>query len=250
LIDSVPLWLPVAFFLVAFIYASGGFGGGTGYLAILTFTGLSHQSIPQIALACNIIVSAGGVWHFTKGGHMAMKKILPFFALAIPAAYFGGRLAVNAKVFYVVLGVSLLIAGIRMLIRFDTSESTRSTTISRDWLVGLPVGAGLGFLSGMVGIGGGIFLSPVLLLTGQTNAKQTAAAASLFILVNSLAGLGGQLMKGIYLNVMVLPLALAVLIGGQMGSRIGAYRMPGRRVQQVLAAIIIIVGLRLFWKAL
>jgi uncharacterized membrane protein YfcA len=245
---DAPLWLPFAFLAVALVYAMVGFGGGSSYLAVLALTGLSYQSIPQIALLCNVIVTVGGVWHFHRGGHFDMKKIAPFFALSIPMAYVGGRIAIGQQLFTLLLGLSLIAAGSRAFFPDGRHAAVRAVSAARAWCIGLPVGAGLGFLAGLVGIGGGVFLAPVLLFTGWLRAKQVAAAASLFILVNSATGLGGQLIKGAYLGWSIIPLGLAVLVGGQVGSRLGAYHLPGRGVERLLAGLILAVGIRLIWR--
>jgi uncharacterized membrane protein YfcA len=249
LIESMPLWLPAVFFVVAMVYAAAGFGGGSAYLAVLAFSGLPYQSLPQTALVCNVVVTVGGVWHFHRGGHLSLKRVLPFFVLSIPMAYLGGRIQVDREFFYALLGVSLLAAGILMVIPRPESAA-RAMSATKEWLIGLPVGAILGLLSGVVGVGGGVFLAPFLFLSGWTTPKQTAAAASLFILVNSAAGLGGQLVKGSYLGWMTAALALAAVAGGQIGSRTGSYRMSADGVRRLLAAIIIVVGGRLLWKAI
>jgi uncharacterized membrane protein YfcA len=249
LIESIPLWLPVAFFLVALLYAAAGFGGGSAYLAVLAFSGLSYQALPQTALLCNVVVTLGGVWHFHRGGHAALRRVLPFFVLSIPMAYVGGRFEIGRETFSVLLGISLLAAGVRMILP-RSEASARAMSVTTEWLIGLPVGAALGLLSGLVGIGGGVFLAPVLLLAGWTTSKQTAAAASLFILVNSGAGLAGQLVKGVYIGWWTVPLVLVVLVGGQIGSRVGSYKLSGAGVRRLLAAIIIVVGARVLWKAI
>lgn len=248
--DSVPLWLPFVFVAIALVYAAAGFGGGTAYLAVLALAGVGYLTIPQIVLACNVIVTAGGVWHFRRGGHYEMGRILPFFVLSIPMAYAGGRLEIGKEEFQLLLGLSLVVAGARMMWVAPSDHAIRPVSRAKAWTVGLPVGGLLGLLSGLVGIGGGVFLAPLLLLMGWTNVKQTAAAASLFVLVNSVAGLTGQLVKGIYIDEMILPLGVAVLIGGQIGSRMGAYRMPPAVIRRLLAAIILVVGVRLLWKAI
>jgi uncharacterized membrane protein YfcA len=242
------LWLPFAFLAVALVYAMVGFGGGSSYLAVLALTSMPYQSIPQIALLCNVIVTIGGVWHFHRGGHFDFKKIAPFFVLSIPMAYVGGRIAIGQQLFTLLLGISLIAAGARAFFPNGRRDQEASVATARVWGVGLPIGAGLGFLAGLVGIGGGVFLAPVLLLTGWFGAKQVAAAASLFILVNSVAGLTGQLVKGAHIGWSIIPLALAVFVGGQVGSRLGAYRLPGRGIQRMLAALILAVGLRLIWR--
>lgn len=248
--ETVPLWLPFAFFAVALLYASAGFAGGSAYLAILAVAGLPYAAIPQISLLCNSIVSGGGVWHFRRGGHLDLRRVLPFFVLSVPMAYAGGRIHVSREVFYVLLGVMLALAGARMLMPQPADRRRRRLSARTEWIAGLVGGAVLGFVSGIVGIGGGVFLAPVLLLNGWTTAKQTAAAASLFILVNSIAGLAGHLIKGVQLDVMALPLVVAALIGGQIGSRAGSYHLSSRAVRTVLASVILVVGIRMLWKAI
>ena len=248
--ESMPVWLPVVFFLVALLYATAGLGGGSSYLAILVLIGLSYQVIPQMALVCNVIVSGGGVWHFCRGRHFDWNRVMPFLVLSMPMAFLGGRLQVGKEVFAILLGVSLLAAGTRMFLRSPNEPVGRGLAESRAWLIGVPVGAALGFLAGIVGIGGGIFLAPVLILTGWANAKQTAAAASLFVLLNSASGFLGQMSKGLLIGEMMIPLAVAVLLGGQIGSRLSAYRLSLAKVRHVLAMMIVVVSLRLIWGAL
>jgi uncharacterized membrane protein YfcA len=207
----------VIFFVVAFLYATVGFGGGSAYLAVLAMIGLPYQAIPQVALVCNLIVSGGGVWHFNRGGHYDLKTISPFMVLSVPMAYVGGYVLIGQRLFMILLGASLFAAGIRMCFTKPTVRHPRALSTVSAWSIGLPVGAALGLLAGMVGIGGGIFLAPVLLLSGWTNEKQTAAAASLFIFLNSAAGLIGQFTKGVHIDMMIVPLALAVFFGGQIG---------------------------------
>jgi uncharacterized membrane protein YfcA len=247
--DTLPLWLPVTFFAIAVIYSMAGLGGGCGYLAVLALIGVSHQSIPQTVLICNLIVSATGVWHFSRGGHFDKGKVLPFVALSIPMAYLGGRIAVGEQFFMILSGISLAIAGSRMFLA-GVATARRSITRGQAWRLGLPIGAVLGLLAGIVGIGGGVFLGPVLVLTGWMNAKQAAATAALFVFVNSAAGLTGQFAKGIYVNEMVIPLALAALIGGQLGARAGSYHMPTVVVRRVLAALVVVVSFKLVWGAI
>jgi uncharacterized membrane protein YfcA len=249
LIDSLPLWLPVAFFLAALFYAAAGFGGGSAYLAVLAVSGIPYQTVPQTALLCNVVVTVGGVWHFRRGGHLALGRVLPFFVLSIPMAYVGGQIEIGRQLFLIIMGGALLAAGIRMMLP-RPEAGARPASPKTEWLIGLPVGAALGLLSGVVGIGGGIFLAPILLLTGWTTSKQTAAAASLFILVNSAAGLAGHLVKSVHIGWTALPLVVAALVGGQIGSRVGSYKLSGDGVRRLLAAVIIVVGARLLWKAL
>jgi len=244
---DISIWLPVTFFLIALVYSIMGFGGGSSYLAFLVLAGLNHQEIPPVALVCNLIVTLGGVWYFHRGGHLRIEKILPFVIFSIPMAYLGGRIMIGKELFSFLLGLSLFVVGLRMLLPDKLFEHSKPVSTRKVWAVGLPLGGVLGFLSGLVGIGGGIFLSPLLLLLRWVGVKEAAAAASLFIAVNSLAGLVGQLEKGTFDFTLILPLGLAVLIGGQIGSRIGSYYLPKLRLQQMTAGLILYVSLRLLW---
>lgn len=238
-------FMAAAFFMVAAAYSMAGFGGGSSYLAILAMTGLSHQSIPPIALVCNLIVAGGGAVHFARAGHFRFQKVLPFLILSIPAAYWGGTLSISKEVFSFLLGACLLAAAGRMLIKDDRFNEPRPVSPAEAWLIGLPGGAVLGFVSGIVGIGGGIFLSPLLLLLKWVDAKQAAACASFFIVVNSLAGLGGHWHKAAFDPQLLLPLGAAVFMGGQIGSRLGAFHLRKRMLQRVLAVLVASVAIKM-----
>ena len=243
--DSPLIFLCVAFFAIAVLYSMVGFGGGSSYLAVLGMTGLAYQTIPSIALVCNLIVAGGGVIHFVKGGHFSFKKVLPFTVLSIPMAYLGGKLLIPKELFFLLLGLSLLIAAIRMLIPDDYFNRPREISSKKAWSVGLPVGALLGFLSGLVGIGGGIFLSPILLFLRWVDVKQAGASASFFILVNSLSGLLGQLRKQPLNYEILMPLVTAVFVGGQIGSRLGSFHLPKLHFQRILALLIASVAIKM-----
>lgn len=243
-------WLPTVFFLIAFLYSIVGFGGGSSYLAVLALTGIPHREIPVIALFCNIIVAAGGFWYFYRAGHLRWKIILPFVVLSIPMAYVGGRLELSRELFRLLLGFSLLVASIRMFISSKKFDAPVGVSLKKAWCVGIPVGGTLGFLSGLVGIGGGIFLSPILILLRWANAKEAACAASLFITVNSISGLAGHWGKGATNFQIVFPLAIAVFLGGQLGAQFGARKVSNVRLEQILAAFIFYVSVRLIGASL
>jgi len=246
--DTIPLWLPFVFFAIALVYATVGFGGGSSYLAALALLGLPHTMIPQVALVCNALVSAGGVWHFHRAGHVALPRVFPFVLASIPMAYLGGRIPVGPRLFAVLLGLSLLAAALRMMLTAPET-SPRALGARRAWALGLPIGALLGLLAGLVGIGGGVFLAPLLVLTRWSDAKGAAGAAAVFILVNSIAGLAGQFTKGVFVDATLVPLALAVVLGGQVGSRLGSRRLPVPHVRKLLSALVLIVSLRTLWGA-
>ncbi len=248
---EMPVWLPISFFLVALTYSMAGFAGGSSYLAILVLAGLPFRQIPPTALLCNLIVSISAFFHFRRGGHFDLKKVLPFVVFSIPMAYAGGRMRISKELFCFLLGGALLIAGTRLFVADKAFGEVRKVSPKTRWLVGLPTGAALGFLSGLVGIGGGIFLSPLLLFWKWANPKEAAAAASFFILVNSLSGLLGQLEKTAFgVSPLFLFLGVAVLIGGQLGACLGSYRLPKFFLQRVSAALILYAAFRLISRPL
>ncbi len=245
-------YLVPLFFLTALLYSMAGFGGGSTYLALLALFNISYLAMPKIALLCNIVVVIGGCYFFMKAGYFSARKTLPFIVTSIPAAYLAGRIPIEKTTFMWLLCFSLAIAGTRMLLS-DKAFRIRKTVSWREaWLVGLPIGAALGGLSGLVGIGGGVFLAPVLLLLGWAHAKEVAATASFFILFNSIAGFIGQWSKGefsVELN-FLLPLAVAVFAGGQIGSRLGSGVISRIALQRITAALILFVSGRVMWGLL
>lgn len=244
--DAVVVMTPL-FFLTGFVYAMGGLAGGSTYLALLVLFQYPYGSIPKIALLCNLIVSAGGTWHFVKARHLDLKRVLPFLITSIPAAYLGGRIPIGKEIFTLLLGLSLTAAAARLLILDRALEALKAPDFRNTWAVGLPVGAALGFFSGLVGIGGGIFLAPVLLFLRWAGPRQAAAAASLFILVNSTSGLLGQFTKGgiDIPTAHIVPLVASAFLGGQIGSRVGTGRIPSLALQRITGFLILTVALRL-----
>jgi uncharacterized membrane protein YfcA len=245
---SIPLWLPFAFFAIAVVYATAGLGGGSSYLAALALTGLPHLVIPQLALACNILVTAGGTWHFWREGRISFPDTLPYLAASVPAAYLGGRIPLDPRVFAIVLGCVLFAAGAQMLFTAPR-EALRPLEGRRLWIIGLPLGAVLGLFSGLVGIGGGIFLAAVLVFARWADARTAAGTAAVFTLINSIAAFTGHATRGILLGADVIPLLVAVVAGGQIGSLLGARHLPVHRVRRVLALLLLFVSARTLWHA-
>jgi uncharacterized membrane protein YfcA len=246
------LYTALAFVVVAFLYAAVGFGGGSSYTAILIASGLSWQLVPPVSLLCNIIVVTGGVYHFARAGHLDVKFAAPLIAASVPAAFLAGTVSLDEPTFLLVLAVALLVSGALMLFdrQWHQEEQTRPElgTIAL-----LALGMSLGALAGITGIGGGIYLAPVLHFFRLAEAKTVAATASLFILVNSVAGLGGQLTKlgtdaQILLDTGYLVLPVAVLLGGQLGSRIGATLLPAAPIRRLTGLVVLIVAIRLLWQ--
>jgi uncharacterized protein len=240
--------LAILFALTAALYASVGFGGGSTYNALLALWGVAYRLLPAIALVCNIIVVTGGTLRFAAAGAVPWRRALPLALVAAPFAWAGGLTPVSERVFLGTLGASLSVAGLLLLVQpADGARPARRG----GWRE--PVtGAGIGYLSGLVGIGGGIFLSPVLHLTRWAGAREISATASLFILVNSVAGLAGQLTKlGPRAGEVAAfwPLALAVLVGGQLGSWAGLRLLPEPLVRRMTGALILYVAARLLWQS-
>ena len=241
----------LAFIAVAFLYASVGFGGGSTYTAILIESGLYWELVPPISLVCNLVVVSGGVYHFAKAGHLNLRFAAPLIATSVPAAFLGGYLRLDESSFLQVLGLALLVSGLLMLLDRQWRKE-REFVPQTAMPISLGLGLLLGGLAGVTGIGGGIYLAPVLHLTRLAEARTVAATCSLFILVNSLAGLAGQLVKlgeraGELLDITYLLLPLAVLIGGQLGSRAGANWFKASHIRRLTGLVILVVSVRLLW---
>lgn len=242
--------LALLFCLTAAAYASVGFGGGSTYNALLVLSGADYRLLPAIALTCNIIVVAGGSLRFARAGHIDMKRIVPLAALSAPFAWLGGRIAVSEIVFVGLLGAALLFSGLRLIWPGQPEHAPPRTLPA--WSLAA-TGGGIGFLAGLVGIGGGIFLAPLLHLTRWGGAQQIAAASSVFILINSLFGLAGQTMKLGDLELLepalaYWPLLPAVLIGGQIGSHLAVARLNENVIRRLTGVLVLYVAARLLWR--
>lgn len=244
--------LLLIFFTIAFIYASVGFGGGSSYIAILALYALPFKEIRLIALICNIIVVTGGTLLFIKNKQVRWKKILPIVACSIPLAFLGARMKISEDHFFLVLGSSLLVAAVLLWVKTKPEETEDEKTANSHWARDGSIGGSIGFLSGMVGIGGGIFLSPLLNLLKWDTARHIAATASVFILVNSIAGLAGQMsnLPGVINYNQLLLLGGAVLIGGQLGSRIGATKFKALVIRRLTAVLVFYAGIEVLLKHL
>lgn len=248
MIGAVPALLALAFALTALLYASVGFGGGSTYAALLAISGLDYRLLPLVVLACNIVVVAGSTVRFAGAGVTPWRGALTLTALAAPAAFIGGLMPVDEELFMTMLGASLILTGVTLLIPVSDAQAEAPTRFAK----AMPfVAAPMGFVAGLVGIGGGIFLAPLLHLTRWRDARAIAATASLFILINSLFGLAGQLIKqgpGAFVGAIgySLPLLIAVVIGGQVGSFMAVKVLPKKWVRWLTAVLVLVVGGRLF----
>lgn len=251
------------FFGISFIYSSVGFGGGSSYIAVLVLLGISLFAVPPIAQILNIIVAGMAVISFAKAKHLSLKFTLPFLS-SIPFAFFAGAITLPernlALIFVLALfaaSAALLLSGIRGR-SFEKLQQEKRTKeiVVKVWdirkilLIGVPTGAILGVVAGLVGIGGGIWLSPLLILSGMADPKRAAATSSVFIVANSVSGfLGQSASKSIDLGILF-PLALVVLAGGLLGSRLGAFRLDHDKIRIIVSAIVAIAGLNLMIKFL
>src|SRR5216110_2136016 len=227
--------------LIAFLYSSVGHAGASGYIATMTLFGLAPTVIRPTALVLNILVAFIGALQFWRAGHFDWKLFWPFSLLSVPAAYFGGYLQPSASVLKILIGLVLLFSAVRLIFRrFDPPA-----VISPSPPTAIGVGAGIGFLSGLTGTGGGIFLTPLLLFCQWAHIRQAAAVSALFIWVNSIAGLVGYFTKVRTIPSLGFILAAAAIIGGIIGSHLGSRHFPSRTISLLLAIVLTIAGAKL-----
>ncbi len=242
--------LVLAFFATALLYSAAGFGGGSTYTALLVLGGVDYRAVPIVSLLCNIIVVSVGTWRFARSGHLDWRRSWPLFVTSVPAAWIGGRLVIGETLFVALLGFSLLVAGLLMLSQSAWQHEAEPVVATR-WVEPVAGGA-LGLLAGVVGIGGGIFLAPLLYLLRWGAPKQIAATCAAFILVNSIAGLGGQASKGLGAAQAVIGehmlLFPAVAAGGMIGASLGSDRLDPKWVRILTAVLILYVAIKLLLK--
>ena len=232
-------------FVVAFLYASVGHGGASGYLALMALFGIAPEVMKPTALMLNLFVSLTAFLQFYRGKHFSWHIFWPFALASVPLSFAGGMIKVDGVVYKQLLGLLLLIPVARFLFFHKiTVTDTRKPNI---WL-SLMIGAAIGFLSGLIGIGGGIMLSPVLLLLAWTDQKQTAAISALFILVNSLAGLGGQLTNSVQFSADMITFVAVAFAGGLLGAWMGALRFRQTVLKQVLALVLLVAAVKLLFS--
>ena len=242
--------LSILFFVTAILYSSVGFGGGSTYLALLFIWNIPYFIFPLIALSCNIVVVSGNCFNYIRAGNLNLKLLIPYLIGSIPLAFIGGSLSIEKKIFEILLFVVLAIAGLLLLFNFksydDKEENYRKVPI----LISILIGGVLGFISGIVGIGGGIFLSPILFLIRAGRPKHIITTASLFILINSLSGIIGHLTKNVVLGEIqnYWFLLLAVLIGGQLGNFLNLKILPTRILALLTAGLVLFVAIRMAYK--
>ncbi|MBL8083335.1 MAG: sulfite exporter TauE/SafE family protein [Candidatus Obscuribacter sp.] len=242
---------------VAFLYAAVGHGGATGYVACLGLFGLSHETIAGTALMLNTVVAGLALFAYARAGYLRYRLALPFMLSSVPLAFWGAQLSLNKQVFAYILAFTLLLSALRFLFinepRAATSQQTPSISEETFHLPSLPmalgVGGVLGLVSGIVGIGGGVFLSPLILLKKWGCMKQTAAASALFIVANSISGLLSRGLAGTLHFYQLFPYLPLAIVAALAGSYLGAKRFSSRGLQRILAVVLLLAAFRLFLPA-
>ena len=242
--------LSILFFVTAILYSSVGFGGGSAYLALLLISGVPYFIFPILALSCNIIVVSGNCFNYIRAGNLNLRLLIPYLIGSMPLAFIGGSLPIEKKLFEILLFLVLTIAGILLLLNFRSYDNKEERYRKVPIIISILIGGILGFISGVVGIGGGIFLSPILFLIKAGRSKHIVTTASLFILINSLLGIIGQLTKNVVIS--EIPnywfLLLAVLVGGQVGNFLNLKIFPTRILALVTAGLVLFIAIRMAYK--
>ena len=241
--DSIVIFY-IALFIIAFLYASVGHGGASGYLALMAIYGISPEVMKPTALLLNLFVSIVSFIQFYRGGHFRWQLFWPLAIASVPMAFIGGLIHMDASVYKFILGILLVIVVIRFLF-FSNFQNVETKPLQI--IPALLIGAAIGFLSGLIGIGGGIILSPILLLLRWSTMKQTAAISALFIFVNSLSGLMGQLTKGINFSADMLMYVVVAFAGGLLGAYVGSLKLKTVMLKNILAAVLLVAAYKLIF---
>lgn len=232
----------ILLFIVAFLYASVGHGGASGYLALMALFSFAPETMRSSALFLNILVSFIAFFQFYQAGHFQWNLFWPFAITSVPAAFIGGLWTIETDLYKKILAILLLFSALRFFMKHKQSEAALR---KQNLFASLIIGAAIGLFSGMIGIGGGIILSPIILILNWANMKQTAAVSALFIFINSIAGLGGLWMNGFSQTKTIYPLILIALVGGLLGSFFGAKKIKSHSLQYILALVLIIASMKL-----
>lgn len=241
--EPITVLIILAIFLVAVLYSSVGHGGASGYLAVMALLAVAPEVTRPTALSLNLFVASIATIQYYRAGHFSWRLFLPFAVASIPMAYIGGTIQLPTSVYKIVLGVILMLAAARLAWNLKSDDDVKDHPV---WL-SFAVGAVLGLLSGLVGVGGGIFLTPLLLLMHWSNAKTAAGVSALFIFVNSAAGLAGAWGKMPTLPSEVWFWIGAAIVGGLIGSTLGAKRFDSLTLRRVLAVVLVVAGAKLIF---
>jgi uncharacterized membrane protein YfcA len=233
----------LAILAVAFLYSSVGHAGASGYIAVMTLFDLAPATIKPAALVLNILVASLTAWQFWRAGHFSWRLFWPFAVLSVPFAFLGGYINLPTHIFKMLVGVVLLYSAVRFLIQAGPDQEPHEPSKP----IALSVGAGLGLLSGLTGTGGGIFLTPILIFRRWARTKTASAVSALFILVNSISGLAGNLSSTRQLPLFALPLVVAAVSGGAVGSYLGSRQFSPNFIKKLLAVVLTIAGYKLIF---
>ena len=244
--------LSIFFFITAILYSSVGFGGGSTYLVLMLIWDIPYYIFPVIALFCNIIVVSGNSINYVRSGNLNYNLLIPYLIGSVPFAFFGASISITKDLFEILLFVVLIIAGLFLLIESKSFDKNEIKINQIPKISSIIIGSIIGFISGVVGIGGGIFLSPILFLMKAGYPKQIIVTASLFILINSIFGVAGQLTKDIVFNQFLnfWPLFLAVLVGGQIGNLLNIKFLSNKTLAITTSLLVIFVAVRMGFRLL
>lgn len=243
IIDVAPILVILAIFIVAILYSSVGHGGASGYLAVMALLAVAPEITRPTALVLNVFVASIGTIQFYRAGHFSWKILLPFAAASIPFAFIGGMIQLPATAYKLILGAVLIFAALRLAWNLKSDSEVKAPQL---WIA-LIIGAVIGLLSGLVGVGGGIFLTPILLLMNWSETKTAAGVSAMFILVNSISGLAGNYAQVIMLPSNTLLWIAAAVIGGIIGSTLGMKRFDSLTLRRVLALVLLFAGVKLIF---
>jgi uncharacterized protein len=241
LLSQTDGWLLLGVFVVAVMYSSVGHAGASGYIAVMSLLGFAPAVIKPTGLALNILVASLASWHFVRAGHFSWRLFWPYAVLAVPCAFLGGYLHLSVPMFNLMLGVVLLLSALHFVRSVQVERSVSQPALP----VALGLGAAIGLLSGLTGTGGGIFLTPLMLMLGWAGAKRAAAVSAVFILVNSVAGLLGNWSSTTLWPAHMGWLMAAVVVGGSLGAYGGSRRFAPLTIRRVLALVLVVAGLKL-----
>ena len=236
---SSPYFLTALFFIIAFTYSSVGLGGGSSYTALMALFGIDTLSIPLISLTLNLFVTSVGSYNFIRNRHTKIRRVLPFLISSVPMAYLGGTLKLPKELFYWVLLITLVFVAIRIYFWQNTAFKL-DIGPSEKIVVSLIAGSVLGLVAGIVGIGGGIYLVPIILILGLGTEKEAAACGAIFIWLNSCSGLVSRLQHNTIDLTNYIPLIVAVIAGGTLGSFMGSFKFSPKVMEKILGAVILL----------
>ena len=239
IIISSPYFLAILFFIVAFVYSSVGLGGGSSYTALMAIFGMSSLAIPMVSLSLNMFVTSIGSFNFIRNKHAKIKLILPFLISSIPMAYLGGALQIPKEIFYWILLVSLIFVAARIYL-WKNIRIQLNLNKNEKIIVSLIAGSVLGLIAGIVGIGGGIYLVPLIIILGLGTEKEAAACGAIFIWLNSCSGLLSRLQYNSIDLTNYIPLIIAVIAGGALGSYMGAFKFSPKIMDKILGVVILV----------